>query len=118
MKVAAPTQEDAVALLGIAGGERPKIVGQQAVVQADGWTFRAQELDDSAEEVEPSGEVGGQRDLMEALDRRIVEGLVACSGSGQPSHGAPEPDAGAVHADITALLVQGVEDEGGVGGAL
>lgn len=55
---------------------------------------------------------------MEALDRRIVEGLVACSGSGQPSHGAPEPDAGAVHADITALLVQGVEDEGGVGGAL
>ena len=85
MKVAAPTQEDAVALLGIAGGERPKIVGQQAVVQADGWTFRAQELDDSAEEVEPSGEVGGQRDLMEALDRRIVEGLVACSGSGQPS---------------------------------
>ena len=27
-------------------------------------------------------------------------------------------ESGAVHADITALLVQGVEDEGGVSGAL
>ena len=118
MKVSSPTKEDAVALMGVARGQGSEIVGQKAVVEPDRWTFRTQELDDSAEEVEPSGEVSSQGHLMESSDRGIVEGLVASSGAGQPPDGAAQLDAGTVYADVAALLVQGVEDERGVSSTL